>query len=369
MKIAMLGHKHFPSTEGGVETVVGELAVRMVNAGEAVTLFNRSEPGRKAEPSEYEGVCIGRAPTLSSPKLNAMLASVTGMARASSGGFDIIHVHAEGFNAMDWLPSMKRIPVVTTIHGLDWQRDKWGGFATKYLKYAERCAVKRADRIIVLSRNMQSYFSEQYGRETLYIPNGIDPIRRRGESDELERLGLEPDGYVLFLGRFAPEKRAELLIEAWRSSGCAKKLVLAGDMSSDYAKSVKALCPEAVTPGFVAGRLREQLYENCALFVLPSSLEGMSMALLEALSSGCRVLASDIPENTEAMEGMGFLFESGSSEALARGIVNALASPHDPNAQAERISSLHSWDGVVRATLDVYADAIASHRGDKGITV
>ena len=182
MKIAMIGHKRIPSREGGVEVVVEELATRLVNRGHCVEVYNRKGKNvqdknadlDKQNLKEYKGVRIITIPTINKKGIDALIYSFLGSIRAIFGKYDVIHYHAEGSCAMLWIPHLFKKRIVVTIHGLDWQRSKWGGFATKYIKFGEKCAVKFADEIIVLSKGVQKYFKDTYGRETNFIPNGVE---------------------------------------------------------------------------------------------------------------------------------------------------------------------------------------------------
>ncbi|MGN0181060.1 MAG: glycosyltransferase family 4 protein, partial [Candidatus Ornithomonoglobus sp.] len=199
MKIAMLGHKRIPSREGGVEVVVDALSTIMTGRGHSVTAYNRMGDhvsGKEYGTSnlkEYKGVRLKKAFTINKKGLAAMTSSLFAALSCTFGNYDVVHFHAEGPCAMAWLPKLTRKRVVATIHGLDWQRAKWGGFATKYLKFGERMAVKYADEIIVLSKNVQKYFQDTYGRHTVFIPNGINKCEKKSSSLITEKLGLETD--------------------------------------------------------------------------------------------------------------------------------------------------------------------------------
>lgn len=239
LNIAMLGHKRIPSREGGVEVVVEELSTRMVQLGHAVTCFNRgghhvsgSEfDGQKLD--EYKGVKLKTVFTIDHKGFAAMSASVSASVRAAFGRYDVVHFHAEGPAFMCWLPKLFGKRVVVTIHGLDHQRAKWGRFASWYIMQGEKNAVKYADEIIVLSRQEQKYFSDTYGRKTLYIPNGVNKRSNRPADQIREKWGLEKDGYILFLGRIVPEKGIHNLINAFRDTATDKKLVIAGGASEE----------------------------------------------------------------------------------------------------------------------------------------
>lgn len=181
MKIAMFGHKRIPSREGGVEIVVEELAKREAALGNEITVYNRlghHVSGSKFDSpikSDYlKNIKIKTVFTFENSKLNAIVYSILSAIKVSFSNCDVVHIHAEGPASMSFLPKLFGKKVIVTIHGLDWQRSKWGGFATKFLKYGEKNAVKYADEIIVLSKNTQKYFSDTYGRKTVYIPNAVN---------------------------------------------------------------------------------------------------------------------------------------------------------------------------------------------------
>lgn len=187
MKIAFIGHKRIPSREGGIEIVVDELATRMVDRGHQVIAYNRS--GHNVAGSEFDGVANGHGkrfsyhgvnvvsvPTIEGKGLAALSSSFFATLQAIKAKPDVIHYHAEGPCVMLRLAHWAGIRTVATIHGLDWQRTKWGRFASMYLKFGERTAARCADEVIVLSRGVQEYFQRTYGRSTRLIPNGIEPV-------------------------------------------------------------------------------------------------------------------------------------------------------------------------------------------------
>lgn len=202
LNIAMLGHKRIPSREGGIEIVVEELSTRMVKLGHQVTCFNRKGhhvSGSEFDGnhlSEYKGVTIKTVWTLDKKGLAAMTSSLSAAIKAAFGKYDVVHFHAEGPCAMLWIPKLFGKRCIATIHGIDWQRAKWGGFASKYIKFGEKAAAKYADEIIVLSEGVQNYFMDTYGRKTFFIPNGVNkPIIREPQLIK-EKYGLDKDSYM-----------------------------------------------------------------------------------------------------------------------------------------------------------------------------
>lgn len=369
LKIAMIGHKRIPSREGGVEIVVDELSTRMVKLGCRVDAYNRygkHTAGKKFDQRRgkyYHGIRLITIPTPKSSSLNAIVYSFFAALRALFGRYDVIHFHAEGPCIMLLIPKLFGIRVVATIHGLDWQRSKWGNFASDMLKLGEKIAAKYADEVIVLSRNMQDYFLENYGRKTHFIPNGITRPQIRKAELIRERYGLEKDGYILFLARIVPEKGLHYLIEAFYQMKTDKKLVIAGGSSHSHAymeqiREMASRDERILMTDFVHGQCLEELYSNAYLFVLPSDVEGMALTLLEAMSFGNCCLVSDIKENTEVVEEHAVTFRKGDVEDLKRKLSGLLNAPERVEAirreSQEFICAKYNWDEVVTETLKLY---------------
>lgn len=370
LNVAMLGHKRIPSREGGVEIVVEEISTRMVQLGHKVTCFNRSGhhvSGKEFDGKnlkEYKGVRLKSVITINRKGLAAMTASVFSALQASFGKYDVIHFHAEGPCAMLWLPKLFGKRCVATIHGLDWQREKWkNGFGSKYIKSGEKIAVKYADEIIVLSKGVQDYFREAYGRKTVFIPNGVNRPDLYEPEQIKEKYGLDKDGYILYLGRLVPEKGEHYLIEAFKSVNTYKKLVIAGGASDtdDYMERLKKLSDgdeRIIFTGFVQGRLFEELYSNAYVYVLPSDLEGMPLSLLEAMSYGNCCLVSDIAECAEVVEDKAVTFKK-SDVADLKEKLQMLCDDEKlvqkyKNEATDFICGKYNWDKVTQKTIGLY---------------
>jgi glycosyltransferase involved in cell wall biosynthesis len=370
----MIGHKRFGSREGGVEVVVTELAKRMAALGHEVTCYDRSGSdvmtGDVAETREriIDGVRVVPVKTIDKKGLAAASASYYATKAAIADKPDVIHFHAEGPCVCLPLAQRAGIRTVATIHGLDWQRAKWGKLGSAYIKHGERAAVKSADEIIVLSRSAQEYFEQIYNRKTVFIPNGINPKESRPADEIRQRWGLEDGSYVLFLGRLVPEKRPELLIDAFKNIETDKRLVIAGGGSdtSKYEQQLHAQAksdPRVLFTGFVTGEPLAELYSNAFCYALPSDVEGMPMSLLEAMAYGRACITSDIPECSDVLAGTGVMFSCGDVSALREVLTTLLANPvHviELGAAAKaRVESEYGWDSVVKQTLGVYKGVIA----------
>lgn len=370
MKIAMLGHKRIPSREGGIEIVVQELATRMVSQGNSVTCFNRTGhhvSGNEFDTTDienYKGVKLKKVFTIDKKGLAAVTSSFFGAIKTAFGKFDVVHFHAEGPCAMLWLPKLFGKKCVATVHGLDWQRAKWkSGFGSEYIKLGEKVAVKFADEIIVLSKGVQEYFEKTYGRNTVFIPNGVsEPVNREAEIIK-EKYGLEKDSYILFLGRIVPEKGIRYLLDAYKKLNTEKKLVIAGGSSdsSEFFDEMKTSAGENVIfTGFVQGKELDELYSNAYVYVLPSDLEGMPLSLLEAMSYGNCCLVSSIDECTEVIEDKAVVFEKSNVNDLAEKL-QSLCDNEDEvkkykSEAKDFICGKYNWDKVTEQTLRLYCE-------------
>ena len=369
LKIAMLGHKRIPSREGGIEIVVEELSTRMVKLGHQVTCFNRKGhhvSGSEFDGnqlSEYKGVKLKPVWTLDKKGLAAMTASLSAAIKAAFGKYDVVHFHAEGPCAMLWIPKLFGKRCIATIHGIDWQRAKWGGFASKYIKFGEKVAAKYADEIIVLSEGVQRYFKDTYGRRTVFIPNGVNrPVILEPKLIK-EKFGLYKDSYFLFLGRLVPEKGISYLIEAFKQINTDKKLVIAGGSSDtdEFLCDLKKIAKNderIIFTGFVQGQLLEELYSNGYVYALPAYLEGMPLSLLEAMSYGNCCVVRDIAECAEVVEDKAVVFQKSDVDQLKEKLEDLCDHPEKvqsyKNSASDFICQKYNWDDVVDRTIALY---------------
>lgn len=370
LKIAMIGHKRIPSREGGVEIVVEELTTRMIDLGHQVTCYNRKGhhvSGSEFDTttlSEYKGVQLKNVWTLDKKGLAALTSSFSAALKAAFGKYDVVHFHAEGPCAMLWIPKLFGKRCIATIHGLDWQRAKWSGFASKYIQFGEKIAAKYADEIIVLSKNVQKYFQTTHQRTTRFIPNGVNRPIIREAKEILDQYGLKKDSYILYLGRIVPEKGLRYLIEAFKQVQTDKKLVIAGGSSDtqDFLDEIKELAKQdqrILFTGFVQGTILDELYSNAYIYTLPSDLEGMPLSLLEAMSYGNCCLTSDISECKEVVEDKAVIFQKSNVLDLKQKLQAlcdnpAIVQKHKAEA-TDFICKKYNWDDVVRKTLELYS--------------
>lgn len=370
MKVAMIGHKVIPSRRGGIENVLTSMCPLLAEAGVDVTCYNRSSDKVENEyvgtvtDNQYRNVTLKKAWTINARGASAMIASFTAAISAAFSRYDVVHFHAEGPCAAMWIPKMFGKRCVATVHGLDWQREKWGhGFASKYIKFGERVMVKYADEIIVLSENARVYFEQTYGRKTVLIHNGIEKPEKK-EAEQITQLyGLTKGGYICMVSRLTAEKGVHYLIDAYNQIKTDKKLVIAGDTSDtdDYVAMLREKAagnPNIIFTGFISGDVLKEIYSNAYLVTLPSDIEGMSLSLLEALAYGNALLCSDIPENTCVTEDKAMHFAKSNVQDLAEklqqmcddeALVNELKDGADTF-----ILSKYNWKDVAAATHELY---------------
>lgn len=365
----MLGHKRIPSREGGIEIVVEELSTRMVNLGYDVTCYNRSGhhiSGKQFDTQslkEYKGIKLKNVLTINAKGLAAMTSSFFGAIAIAFSKCDVVHFHAEGPCAMLWIPKLFGKRCIATIHGLDHQRAKWGKFASSYIMLGEKCAVKYADEIIVLSNGVQQYFKDTYSRNTIFIPNGVNKPQIRQADLIQNKYGLKKDSYILYLGRIVPEKGLRYLIQAFKQVETDKKLVIAGGSSNtdEFMLELKSMAQDderIIFTGFVQGQTLEELYSNAYIYTLPSDLEGMPLSLLEAMSYGNCCVVSNISECTEVVQDKAVVFEKSSVLDLKDKLQNLcndvdLTNAYKENA-SEYICNRYNWNNVVKRTLELY---------------
>lgn len=370
MKVAMVGHKIIPSRRGGIEKVLTSLCPLLVEEGAEVTCYNRSSDKVENEyvgtvvDKKYCGVKLKKAFTLNARGVSAMMASFTAAIGAAFGKYDIVHFHAEGPCAAMWIPKLFGKKCVATVHGLDWQREKWGkGFASKYIKFGEKVMAKYADEIIVLSESAAKYFKDTYNRDTILINNGIEKPDKK-QADKIKELyGISKDEYICMVSRLTAEKGVHYLIDAYNSINTDKKLVIAGDTSDtdDYVELLKKKAegnPNIIFTGFISGDVLDEIYSNAYLVVLPSDIEGMSLSLLEAMAYGNAVLCSDIPENTLVVEDKAIHFEKSNISDLADKLQmlcdkQDIRDDYKKNAE-EFILGKYNWNDVAKSTHNLY---------------
>ena len=364
LQVAFFGGRGVVSKYAGIETFYEEVGKRLVEQGHEVTVYCRSYFTPPIV--QHAGMRVVRLPTIRSKHLDTLVHTFLSTLHAAFSRCDIVHYHALGPALFSFLPRLAGKKTVVTVQGLDWRRKKWGRIASAVLRLGERAAVKMPDATMVVSRTLQDYYRNRYHALPEYVPNGTD-VRHRGNAAHLAALGVNPGAYVLYMGRLSPEKNCHLLIEAFRRLKTPHKLVLAGgsSYSDQYANGLRAHEGDQIRIlDWISGPSRDELIANALLFVLPSDLEGLSVALLEAMGAGVCVLTSDIPENREVVDGAGFTFKHGDVLDLERMLRLLLSDAQVREAAArrgqQRVRDRYLWRAVAEDVDRVY------QKGDEG---
>ena len=350
LRVAFIGGRGIVSKYSGIETYYEEVGKRLVDLGHDVTVYCRSY-FTPALP-RYQGMRLVRLPTFRSKHLETFVHTWLSTLHVMFSDCDIVHYHAQGPALFSFFPRLVGKKTVVTVQGQDWQRKKWGRFASYTLRLGELASARLPNRTMVVSQALQRHYQTAYGVQTTYVPNG-STIRKRVPPLHIPVWGLEPDNYILFLGRFSPEKNCHLLIEAYEKLDTSAKLVLAGGSSHTNAyvdELRKHQSDRVLFLDWVYGPALDELLTNAALFVLPSDLEGLSLALLDAMGAAVCVLTSNIPENREVIAGTGFTFQPGDATDLARMLGLLLSDAHSrtaagKNAQA-RVRERYLWPRI-----------------------
>ncbi|NJK40778.1 MAG: glycosyltransferase family 4 protein [Acaryochloridaceae cyanobacterium SU_2_1] len=367
MKIAVIGAKGLPPKQGGIEHYCAEVYPRMVSQGHSVDLFARATYTHQPwfYQHHFQGVRVITLPAVGWRGLDAFTSSGLGVVYAHQ--YDVIHFHALGPALFSFFPRLySSAKVVATCHGLDWQRAKWGYSSKRFLRWSEQVAVRYTHQLTVVSEDLQAYFWQTYRRQTCYIPNAPARYTQSGSNFFYgHSLGLQPHQYLLFLGRLVPEKCPDLLIKAFqRIQPQGWKLVLVGDHSdtSSFVTQLHKLSlnnSHIIFAGELLGSRLAEIVRGAGLFILPSRVEGLPLAMLEAMQEGIPVVASDIPAHQQLIGNQrGLLFPSGSVESCSSAIAWALENPLSMTAMArhaqKHIDQYYSWDRIVQQTLQIY---------------
>jgi len=362
VRVAFIGGRGLVSKYSGIESYYEQAGHELARLGHEVTVYCRSY--FTPPMNTHNGMRVYRLPTIRSKHLETVVHTLLSTAHAMTSDYDVVHYHCLGPALFSFLPRLAGKKTVVTVQGLDWQRSKWGWIASRVLRWGEAAAVSSPDATMVVSRTLQQHYRQRYNRDTIYVPNGATLAPRRLPRQLIE-WDLLPDNYVLFLGRFSPEKNCHLLIHAFENLNAGMKLVLAGGSShsDSYVKSLRRHESDQIRfLPWVSGSHLEELLSNAALFVLPSELEGLSVALLDAMAAGVCALTSDIPENNEVVDGAGFTFHRGDQADLERMLDLLIHNPELRRQSAarerERIQSQYLWSEIARSIEKAYYNVL-----------
>ena len=356
MKIAILGTRGIPASYSGFETAVEQLTARLTARGHCVVVYCRPHVvDRKL--STYKGAELVHLRTVQNKYLDTFahtLFSAVHAARVTKP--DVALFFIAGNSPLCLITRRAAIPAVINIDGLDSDRGKWPAFAKAYLRFAERTAPRWADQAITDSHAVADIFERRYGERIGVVPYGVEDPGYAG-TETLERLGLQPRRYILFVGRLEPENNPHLLVEAFsrisRESARGMKLAIVGGApyADEYIRQVwRAADPRVVFPGYVFGRGYWELQRHAYLFCAPTEVGGTHPVILEALAAGNCVLVNDHRPNAETVGDAGVYFSGklgvDDLEAQLERLLNEPLAVEEYRRRAVDRAHEYSWEAV-----------------------
>lgn len=370
MRVVVVGTRGFPGVQGGVEKHCEQLYPRLVKLGCEVIVFTRPlyvDPAVRS----YLGVELIPLWTPDNMFLEAFVHTAKAILAARRLKPDVLHIHGIGPSGLAWFARALGMKVVVTHHGPDYMRRKWNRFAKWFLRRQEAGAMKQAHAVISVSEPIAQELKSRFGLTAKVIPNGVQLPELVTGNGLLSSYGIEPQRYVLAVGRFVPEKGFHDLLDAWltlvpslglRRDGSRWKLVIVGDADHPdaYSRELQSRCRGnglVVLTGKLTGQSLQELYTRAGLFVLPSYYEGLPIVLLEALSYGLPCVISDIPANKCVKLPEERYFPVGDTAALAeklRVFMERTFSQELRQEQRASVAAAYDWDTIAARTLEVY---------------
>jgi glycosyltransferase involved in cell wall biosynthesis len=363
MKIALLGTRGIPANYGGFETFAEELSTRLAARGHAVTVYCRSNTvGKNGD--AYRGVRLALLPTIPHKYFDTLAHTFLSTLHLLLRRFDVV-LYCNGANAVFTpLPRLLGMPTVLNVDGLERQRRKWNALARGWYRFSERLSTWFPTAVVSDARVIQQYYTETYAKSTQCIAYGAETGKVES-SGTLERWGLRPGEYFLYVSRMEPENNALLVVRAFERARVDKKLLMVGDApyAADYIRQVKQTSdPRIVFPGAVYGQGYRELQSHCFAYIHATEVGGTHPALIEAMGRGCVVLYLDTPENREVAGEVGMAFPH-SEEALARAIEAVAGRPEEERRQMgcaalEAARRRYDWEAVVDAYEKLFASLV-----------
>ncbi|HSK77896.1 MAG TPA: DUF1972 domain-containing protein [Thermoanaerobaculia bacterium] len=371
LHVALIGSRGIPARYGGYETLMEELAVRLVDRGFWVTVYCRSHSTPR-ELTSYRGAELVVLPTIRTKYLDTPVHTLLSAIHASRGGYDAALV-VNSANAL-FVPILRMggVPVALHVDGIEKRRAKWGPVGRAVYALSERLACVLPDVLVTDAEVIRRHYLERYGAESVPIAYGVDP-RPPAETGVLARLGLASRRYFLYVSRFEPENNPHRVAEAYRSVGGDLPLVMVG--GAPYASGFIAgftlgADPRILFPGGIYGEGYRELLSHALAYIHATEVGGTHPALVEAMGYGNCIVVNATPENVEVAGGVGLPFRAEEPATLAERLEWVRSHPEEARAQgqaaARRAALCYSWERVADQYARLFED-IAEHLCSPGI--
>jgi glycosyltransferase involved in cell wall biosynthesis len=368
MKIALLGSRGIPARYSGFETFYEQLAIRLVGRGHEVTVYNRSHFIKDVR-GGYGGVRIISLSSIPSKHLDTITHTFLSSIHSLFQNYDIIYYCIVGNSPLVWIPRLAGSKVLLNVDGEDWAREKWSGFARWYQRKCEWVAAKTAPVIISDARSIQEKYRKLYGAQTVFVPYGANIMRDESQA-ALAKWGLQPEQYILYVGRFVPENGIDILIKAFQRVKSEKRLVIVGDAtySDDYKRHLHEIADKRVVfTGYAFGDDYAQLSSHAYFYVQPSGVNGTRPALLDQLGFGNCVLVRNCDANMEVIGNCGCSFDGNRLvEDLAEKVQELVDCPdkvaYFRSVARSRIQEFYNWEWITDFYVDMFTRMMNDER-------
>jgi len=328
------GFRSIPPTAGaaGSDKFAFDLYPRIVKRGHSLIAYCRIYPGENGTLNEeYEGVKLKYFKTVNKAGFDTLLHSAKATFHVIfHNTADFVHLHSGANSIWALFLRLSGKKVIVSQFAMDWKRDKWPWYGKLYYLISNYITAFIPNRVVFDNIYTMEYFQDRFNRKYDFIPYGSEVKLTPDNIDVLTRIGLKPSKYLLFVGRFIPDKGIHLLIEAFQKLDTDKKLVLIGGSPnpSDYEAKIKKVKDNRIIfPGYIYGDDTNILIKNAYLYVQPSLIEGLSPVILTVMGLGTPLICSDIKENTFITEENAITFSSGDAYSLLEQLRFALRNP------------------------------------------
>ncbi len=356
LKIAIAGTRGVPPRYGGFETFAAELATRLVVRGHEVTVYCRAASNDEDSEALWNGVRRIVLPAIHHKYLETVSHTFYSAVDVLRRDFDVVLLCNAANAFVVPLLRAARIPVVINVDGIERNRRKWNVLGKAVYAVGESFSALFATRVIADAHVIGDYYRQTYGINPVMIPYGAEfPIE--DDSGVLQRLGVEPGQYVLYVSRFEPENNPLEVVTAYeRLPSPAPKLVMLGSAAYAAALEAKLLrhaSDRILFPGGLYGADYRTLQRHALVYVQATEVGGTHPAMIEAMASGGCVLAHDTPENREVGGDSVGYFGLRPSETLSGMLQESIESPELRQAMRvaarERARDRYGWTDVTDA--------------------
>jgi glycosyltransferase involved in cell wall biosynthesis len=367
LNIAIMGIRGIPANYGGFETFAEELAPRLAARGHSVTVYGRSHYiSPRLHNSYYKGVRLLVLPAPRHKYLDTVCHTFLSACHALSQDFEVVFICNAANSPLALIPRLGGMKVALNVDGIERLRKKWNRLGRLYYRLGEFLATRLPHAIVADARVIQDYYRRTYGKASTMIPYGAT-VGRVDSREALDRFGVRPQEYLLYVSRLEPENNVHQVIQAFRQIRTEKKLVLVGDApySSQYKQQLYDLAKDdarIIFTGYVFGQGYKEFQSHAYAYIMAMEVGGTHPSLVEAMGFGNCVIVNGTPENIEVVGNAALIYQKNHLEDLITKIERTLADPamvraYQQQAQ-ERVQQLYSWEAVTQAYENLFLGLI-----------